>query len=92
MSSMVEDRIEVGTCDLGNVFIFHRSDSDGETWMVRAGNHTIGTYRSADGATNVARALCGTNVDNAFIADNPEPVSPEVEEYVEEVRKKVSKK
>lgn len=82
MASMTEDRIEVGTCDLGNVFIFHRAsqgDYSGianETWMVRAGNHTVGTYDTEAGANAVARALCGIeNLTNEFIADEPaEPV------------------
>ena len=78
MASQVEDRIEVGTCDKGNVFIFHRAERDGYpdkpinvTWTLIGGNQTIGTYKTRDGADAVARALCGENVTNEFIADNP---------------------
>ena len=89
----VATRTDVGTCDLGNVFIFARTSSDGDSWMVRAGNHTIGTYDSESGAEAVARALVGTNVTNEFVAAEPEPVAePEPEpEYVAPTRAAVSK-
>lgn len=73
MSTQVEARTEVGTCDMGNVFIFHRFSADGDTWMVRAGNHTVGTYTSEEAAETVARALCGDLVSHAFVAEHPEP-------------------
>ncbi len=61
----VATRTEVGLCDLGNVFIFAQTSADGERWMVRAGNHTIGTYDSESQAEAVARTLCG---DDRLIA------------------------
>lgn len=96
MATQVGDRIEVGTCDMGNVFIFHRAERDGrtdaqvnDTWTVRAGNHTVGTYSTEADAEALARALVGDNIDNTFVAENP---TPAVQEYVEAVQKKVSKK
>ena len=106
MSAMVEDRVEVGTCDMGNVFIFHRAEKGdytdkpvNDTWMVRAGNHTVGTYNTEARANAVAIALCGNDrVNNKFAASDsyaaniPELVPPAVKEYVDEVRKKVTTK
>ena len=86
----VATRTEVGTCDLGNVFIFARASTDGESWMVRAGNHTVGTYDTEAGAEAVARALVGDNITNEFVAAEPEP-QPEPE-YAAPTRAKVSKK
>lgn len=94
MSSQIGDRIEVGTCDLGNVFIFHTASvgdyvatAVNERWQVRAGNHTIGTYDTESGAEAVARALVGDiTVPPAEPKSEPEP------EYVTSARARIAKK
>ena len=68
----ISERTEVGTCEMGNVFIFARTSSAGPTWMVRAGNHTIATVDSEARAEEIARTLCGDqNLNNDFIAEAP---------------------
>jgi hypothetical protein len=66
MSTQVEDRIDVGTCDLGHVFLYHTAGADAATgapanhaWMLKAGNRTVGTYDTEARANEVALALCG---------------------------------
>ena len=94
MSSMVEDRIEVGTSDMGNVFIFHFAEKGDYTdalenhrFEVRAGNHTILTTDDRSEAETVANAMCRK------AAEAPEPApSPVMEAYVEKTREKVMKK
>lgn len=86
----VATRTEVGTCDLGNVFIFAVTSEDGKRWMVRAGNHTIGTYNTEEQAVSVARALVGAETTNEFRAEAGEPIPPAMEEVVKATRKKVS--
>lgn len=96
MASMTEPRVEVGVCDLGNVFIFHFAEEDpysgkptNETWQVRAGNHTVATVDSEDKANRIAAALCGHERLANEPADAP---SEEMEKYAEAVRRKVSKR
>lgn len=66
-------RIEVGTCKMGDVFIFERHTGDGvDSWMVRAGNHTIATVDSLARAEAIARTLIGDeNLNNEFVAEAP---------------------
>ena len=92
MSSMVEDRIEVGTSDLGNVFIFHFASADGETWQVRAGNHTVATVDSQSRAEAIARVLCGDDRLSGDAVPVADAIPPAMEKVVEETRKAVSKK
>ena len=96
MSTQVEPRVEVGQCDLGYVVIIHKSSGDGDTWQVRAGNHTIGTYDSEERANAVAIALCGQeNLNNAFVAEVapvPQKVDDAMDTYAAAVRAKVSRK
>ena len=99
MSTQVGERVEVGSCDLGSVFIFHfASKGDytdapaGETWQVRAGNHTVATCDSEERANAVAIALCGHDrLNNAFVADVA-PVPETMAAYVKETRERVGKK
>ena len=94
MSTQVEPRVEVGKCDLGYVFIYHKASNGDytealtdETWQVRAGNHTIGTYDTEAQANAVARALVGEQqLTNEYVAEAPEP------EYAAATRARVSKK
>ena len=96
MSTQVEPRVEVGKCDLGYVFIYHKASKGDytdkfvdETWQVRAGNHTVGTYGSEAEANAVARALVGEQqLTNEFAAEVPAAM----EEYVADTRKRVSKR
>ena len=105
MSSMVEDRIQVGTSDKGNVFIFHFAEKGDYTdalenhrYEVRAGNHTILTTSDRAAAETVANALCGIKtvfVPAGTYEETPEPTpkpSPVMEKYIAETREKVSKK
>lgn len=85
----IATRTEVGTCDLGNVFIFAVTSADGARWMVRAGNHTIGTYSTEAEAVSVARTLVGAETTNEFRDEAGEP-APAMEEVVKATRKKVS--
>ena len=94
MSSMVEDRIEVGTSDKGNVFIFHFAEKGDYTdalenhrFEVRAGNHTILTTADRAAAESVANALCGITPPVA-----PAAPAPVMEKYIEATREKVLKK
>lgn len=66
---------------MGSVFIFEQhTGSEGDLWMVRAGNHTIGTYATEAAANSVARALCGDQgLHNDFVAEEDAPAAPVVE-------------
>ena len=94
MSTQVEPRVEVGMSQMGYVFIYHKASKGDytdkpvdETWQVRAGNHTVGTYDTEAQANDVARTLCGEQrLANEFVAETPEPA------YVAPVRERVSKK
>ena len=91
MSTQQEDRVEVGECDLGKVFIFHFASADPSTnaptrdfWRVVAGNHTIADVDSPERADKIANALCGddrvTGEVATPLADEPAPeVEPEAE-------------
>ena len=94
MSSMVEDRKQVGTSDKGNVFIFHFAEKGDYTdalenhrFEVRVGNHTILTTADRGAAETVANALCGSSPTTP----TPEP-TPVMKEYIAETRKAVVKK
>ena len=95
----VATRTEVGTCDLGNVFVFAQVNGGSpDSWMVRAGNHTVGTYDTEAKAKKVARALTGGTAVSEPAAEAPaeEPVAdepaPEPEPEVAAPAKKVAAK
>ena len=89
------ERVEVGLSDLGNVFIFHRTSfTDGESWIVRAGNHDILATADQSRAEAAARAICGDDrlinrlePETETEGDVPEPEP----EYAEPTRATVSK-
>ena len=89
MATQIGPLVDAGMCDLGRVFIFHRTSPDGETWVIKAGNHTIGTYDTEARANDVACVLCGGD-RLAEVAPAPEP-APKMDAYVAAVQKKVSK-
>ncbi len=60
MSRTVEDRRDVGTCDLGLVTVHHFANENGERYQVRAGNHTVLTTSSRVIAHRAAEALTAT--------------------------------
>lgn len=67
-------RNEVGTTDLGLVVVLGFTSADGDTFQVRAGGHTIGTYDTEAQAESVARVLVGDQaLRNEFVA-GPEEV------------------
>ena len=84
----------MGKCDIGYVFIYHKASKgdytdkpERDTWQVRAGNHTIGTYDTEAQANDVARALVGEQqLTNEYVAEAPEP------EYAAAARARVLKK
>ena len=107
MSTQVGERVEVGQCDLGYVFIYHAASKgdytdrpERETWKVRAGNHTVGTYGTEAEADAVARALVGEQrISNEYAAEHPVmATTPRPNQdagesaYVADTRAKVAKK
>ena len=57
MAHTVEARREYGESHLGNVFVHHFQNEDGDKFEVRAGNHTIDVKDTLEEAEAVAFAL-----------------------------------
>ena len=84
MASLTEDRVKVGTCDLGDTFVFHfieledyRDVPKSHRYEVRAGNHTVLTTPDRDTAYNLANTMCGTTAPVAEVVVEEEAPAAE---------------
>lgn len=69
MATMIEPGIQVGECDIGNVFVYHFAGSPRDNgsfaehrYEVRAGSRTVATRENEAVAMLIAMSLCAPDV------------------------------